>query len=231
MRTVMFKPVENKKVYQQVVDQIQNMILDGSLKAGDKLPAERDMVNLFKVSRTSIREAIRALDILGLVECRQGDGNFIRKEFNIGLFEPLSIMFKLHNGNALELFKVRKMLEIEAVSLAVEQISAAQRDELKSIMEKLANAETEAEKVKLDAEFHFKIIEASNNYLLQCFYNAVSSIMKSFIGDARKIFLKAEKMNKLSELHQEIYSAIISGNPVRATEAIRKHFDFVIENY
>jgi GntR family transcriptional repressor for pyruvate dehydrogenase complex len=227
----MFKPVENKKVYQQVVDQIQNMILDGRLKAGDKLPAERDMVKLFKVSRTSVREAVRALEILGLVECRQGDGNFIRKEFDTGLFEPLSIMFKLHNGNALELFKVRKMLEIEAISLAMERMNDAQRKELKSILEKLDAAKSEKEKVKLDAEFHFKIIEASDNYLLKCFYNAVSSLMKSFISDARKIFLKAEKNRKLSALHRDILEAVVSGNKDQAVDAIRKHFDFVIENY
>lgn len=226
----MFKPVENKKVYQQVVDQIQNMIFDGSLKAGDKLPAERDMVELFKVSRASIREAIRALEILGLVECRQGDGNFIRKEFDTGIFEPLSIMFKLHNGSALELFKIRKMIEIEAISLAVEQITDKQGEELKIILEKLAKAKTEKEKIKIDAEFHFKIIEASNNYLLKCFYNAVSSIMKSFIGEARQIFIKAEKMNKLSELHQEIFDAIIAANPQRANKSIEKHFDFVLDN-
>lgn len=227
----MFKPVENKRVYQQVVDQVQNMIFDGSLKAGDKLPVERDMVKLFAVSRTSIREAVRALEILGLVECRQGNGNFIRKEFDTGLFEPLSIMFKLHNGNAIELFKVRKMLEIEAVSLAVEQISDQQRKELKSIMDKLGKAKSEDEKVRLDAEFHFKIIEASNNYLLKCFYNAVSSIMKAFISDARIVFFKTEKLNKLSELHQDIYEAIISGNSDKAKKAIQKHFDFVIEIY
>ncbi|MFA6715020.1 MAG: FadR/GntR family transcriptional regulator, partial [Victivallaceae bacterium] len=208
----MFKPVENKKVYQQVADQIQNMILDGRLKAGDKLPAERDMAELFQVSRTSVREAVRALEILGLVECRQGDGNFIRKEFDTGFFEPLSIMFKLHNGNALELFKVRKMLEIEAVSLAVERVNDAQRKELKSILEQLAAAGNEEEKVKLDAEFHFKIIEISDNYLLKCFYNAVSTLMKSFISDARKIFLKAEKSRKLSTLHRDILEAIISGD-------------------
>ncbi|MDD5599370.1 MAG: FadR/GntR family transcriptional regulator [Victivallaceae bacterium] len=226
----MFKSVENKKVYQQVVDQIQNMILGGRLKAGDKLPAERDMVKLFQVSRTSVREAVRALEILGLVECRQGDGNFIRKEFDTGLFEPLSIMFKLHNGNALELFKVRKMLEIEAVSLAVERVNDAQREELKSILEKLAAAGSEEEKVKFDAEFHFKIIEISDNYLLKCFYNAVSSLMKSFISDARKIFLKAEKSRKLAALHRDILEAIVSGDKTQAVDAIRKHFDFVIEN-
>ncbi|MFA7183466.1 MAG: FadR/GntR family transcriptional regulator [Victivallales bacterium] len=227
----MFKPVENKKVYQQVADQIQNMILDGRLKAGDKLPAERDMAELFQVSRTSVREAVRALEILGLVECRQGDGNFIRKEFDTGFFEPLSIMFKLHNGNALELFKVRKMLEIEAVSLAVERVNDAQRKELKSILEQLTAAGNEEEKVKLDAEFHFKIIEISDNYLLKCFYNAVSTLMKSFISDARKIFLKAEKSRKLSTLHRDILEAIISGDKTRAVNSLSKHFDFVIENY
>ena len=227
----MFKPVENKKVYQQVVDQIQNMIFDGTLKAGDKLPAEREMVKLFQVSRTSVREAIRALDILGLVECRHGGGNYICKDFDTGFFEPLSVMFKLHNGNALELFKVRKMLELEAVSLAAGQITKQQSDELKSIMEKLSQTDSEDEKVKLDAEFHFKIIEASNNYLLKCFYNAVSGIMKSFISDARKIFLKAEKAKKLSKLHEDIYEAVTSRNPEKAQEAITQHFDFVIENY
>jgi GntR family transcriptional repressor for pyruvate dehydrogenase complex len=227
----MFKPVENKKLYQHIVDQIQNMILDGTLKAGDKLPSEREMVNLFGVSRTSIREAIRALDILGLVECRQGDGNFIRKDFDTGLFEPLSIMFKLHDGNALELFKARKMLEMEAVPLAVKNISEEQKTELKSIMDKLEKAKTEPEKVKYDAEFHFKIIEFSDNYLLKCFYNAVSTIMKSFMVDARKVFLRAEKMNVLSALHREIFDAIISGDSEKAVKAVSGHFDFVIENY
>ncbi|MDD5697727.1 MAG: FadR/GntR family transcriptional regulator [Victivallaceae bacterium] len=226
----MFKPVANKRIYQQVVDQIQTMILDGRLKAGDKLPAERDLTELFQVSRTSIREAVRALEILGLVECRQGGGNFIRKEFNTGLFEPLSIMFKLHNGSALELFKVRKMLEIEAVSLAAGQITAGQRAELKAVMEELAAAEKEEDKAKLDAEFHFRIMEASGNYLLQCFYNAVSSLMQSFIGDARKIFLKAEKMSILAELHREICNAVVSGQAAPAVAAMRKHFDFVIDN-
>jgi GntR family transcriptional repressor for pyruvate dehydrogenase complex len=227
----MFKPVENKKVYQHVVDQIQNMILDGTLKAGDKLPTERDMTELFKVSRTSVREAIRALDILGLVECRQGDGNFIRKDFSTGMFEPLSIMFKLHNGNALDLFQIRKMLEEEAVKLAATQITKKQLVELKSIMRNLESAEIEKEKVKLDADFHFKIIEASGNYLLQCFYNAVATIMKSFMADARKVFIKAEKLNVLSELHQEIYAGIESHNPDGALNAIRKHFNFVIDNF
>jgi GntR family transcriptional repressor for pyruvate dehydrogenase complex len=230
-RKTMFKPVENKKVYQQVVDQIQQMILNGTLKAGDKLPAERNMVKLFEVSRTSVREAVRALEILGLVECRHGDGNFIRQDFDTGFFEPLSIMFKLHNGNALELFKIRKMLELEAIPAAIANINAEQRSELESIVNQLEAAQTEKEKVKLDTDFHFKIIEASDNYLLKCFYNAASSLMKSFMTDARKVFLKAEKMNILSALHREIFDAIISGNTTAAQAAITKHFDFVIENY
>ena len=227
----MFKPVENKKVYQHVVDQIQTMILNGTLKAGDKLPSEREMVNLFQVSRTSVREAIRALDILGLVECRQGDGNFIRHDFDTGLFEPLSVMFKLHNGNAIELFSTRKMLEMEAVQLAVENITDTQKAELQAIMETLEGSDNEKDKVIYDAEFHSKIIEASNNYLLNCFYKAVSTIMKSFMTDSRKVFLKAEKMNVLCKLHREVCDAIISGDSQKAREAISKHFDFVLKNY
>lgn len=226
----MFKPVKNKRVYQQVADQIQKMILNGNLKSGDRLPAEREMAEMFKVSRTSIREAVRALDILGLVECRQGGGNFIRKDFGSSFFEPLSISFKLQNGSYLDILETRKMLEIEAAALAAERMTEKQRSELQAISEKLAAATGEKLCTKLDAEFHYKIIECTGNFLMQSFYSAVSELMKSFITDARKLFSSRTKRNMLRQQHKQIAEAICSGDSVRASQALRKHFDMVIDN-
>ncbi len=73
----MFSPVQNKRVYQQVAEQVQEMILSGALRPGDRLPSERVMAAEFGVSRNSVREAVRAMEILGFVESRQGGGNFI----------------------------------------------------------------------------------------------------------------------------------------------------------
>ena len=82
----MFSPIKNTKVYEQVIDQIKNMIDEGNLKKGDKLPSERSLVEQLKISRASIREALRALEVIGLIECRQGEGSYIRTNFQDNLF-------------------------------------------------------------------------------------------------------------------------------------------------
>jgi GntR family transcriptional repressor for pyruvate dehydrogenase complex len=75
----MLKPIKNTKIYEQVIDRIKGMIADGTLDIGDQLPTERFLAEQLHVSRTSIREALRAMEIIGLIECRQGEGNFVRE--------------------------------------------------------------------------------------------------------------------------------------------------------
>jgi GntR family transcriptional repressor for pyruvate dehydrogenase complex len=226
----MFKPVENTRVYQQITDQIQNMIMDGRLKSGDRLPAEREMAEIFGASRNSVREAVRVLDILGLVECRQGGGNYISGDFSTGFFEPLSIMFKLSGGSFLDILRTRKMLETEAGALAAKEMSDAERSELNRIMEKLCVAKSETRRIKLDADFHFKIIEGAGNYLIKSFYSAVSVLMKNFIVDARRLLTEGGKKEMLKEHHRQIALAIVDGDAQNAALRIREHFDFVIDN-
>ena len=119
----MFKPVKNMKVYEQVVDQIKEMVRIGQIKKGDKLPTERVMAEELQVSRTSIREAMRALEVVGLIESRQGAGNYIREEFDDVLLEPLSIVFMLQNGTNKDIFELREVLELSTIFLSVMRIS------------------------------------------------------------------------------------------------------------
>ena len=88
----MFISVKNKKVYEEVIEQIKDMIYNGILKKGDKLPSERDMVEELQVSRTSVREALRSLEVIGLIESRQGEGNFVKDSLEKGHIEPPSVM-------------------------------------------------------------------------------------------------------------------------------------------
>jgi len=74
----MFRPIKVTKIYEQVLQQIKDMIADGTLNKGDKLPTERELVERFKVSRTSVREALRAMKNMGIIECIQGEGHFIK---------------------------------------------------------------------------------------------------------------------------------------------------------
>ena len=139
----MFKPVKNMKVYEQVVDQIKEMVRVGQIKKGDKLPTERVMAEELQVSRTSIREAMRALEVVGLIESRQGAGNYIREEFDDVLLEPLSIVFMLQNGTNKDIFELREVLELSTIFLSVMRISDEELKKLGELVERFKTSRDE----------------------------------------------------------------------------------------
>jgi len=228
---MMFSPLHTQKIYQQVAGRIQDMILDGRLKNGDKLPPERVMSEQFRVSRNSVREAIRALEILGIVESRQGGGNFIVAGAGDCLFEPLSIMFKLRNGSFSDLLEIRRGLEIEAASLAARRINPQQSAEMRELLEKFSNAADEQESIALDKELHLLIAEISGNEILSAFLNSISRLFEQAVRDGRRLILRSFDNNGLLlKMHRDLCEAIISGNPDAAAEACRNHFDSILDN-
>lgn len=227
---MIFRPIKSTKVYEQVIEQIKNMIIDGTLKKGDRLPSERELVESLEVSRTSVREAIRALQIMGLIECRQGEGNFIRQNFENTLLEPISIMFMLQESNPEEVLEVRKIIEVETAALAVSRITAKQLNELKNIADSFKTCRNENINVKYDKEFHYKIAKASGNLLIINILNAMSSLMDSFLIDARKkILINEDNLLVLANQHERIYEAIRDGSEERASQEMKKHLDFTNE--
>lgn len=223
----MLNPIKNTKVYEQVIEQIKGMIVDGTLKKGDKLPSERDLVEQLQVSRTSIREALRAMEIIGLIDCKQGGGNFVREDFKNNLFEPLSIMFMLEKGNPIEIIEVRKIIEVETAVLAAERITQEELDSLRLIVEGLKQSTNEEEAVKIDKRFHYEIARASKNKLIITILNAISSLIDAYIKDARmKILLEEENRTLLSNQHEKVYIALKNHNSAEAAEAMRQHLDF-----
>ncbi len=226
----MFTPVKNTKVYEQVIEQIKGMIVSGKLIKGDRLPPERELVEQLQASRTSIREAIRALQIIGLVECRQGGGNFIKESFENSLFEPLSIMFVLQNSKPREILELRKIVEVETAALAAEKIKEQELKEIYEIIEKMRESDHEEIDAKLDKELHYKIAHASRNFLVVNILSAISSLVDSFIKDARELIL-IQKENKevLLEHHESLYKALLVHDSNKAAKVMRKHLDFVTE--
>lgn len=223
----MLNPIKNTKVYEQVIEQIKGMIADGILKKGDKLPSERELVEQLQVSRTSIREALRAMEIIGLIECKQGGGNFVKSDFKNNLFEPLSIMFMLEKGDPIEIIEVRKIIEVETAALAAERITQDELDKLGIIVEDLKKSVNEEEAVQIDKKFHYELATASKNKLIITILNAISSLIDAYIKDARKKILeKEENRALLSSQHEKVYIALKNHNPSEAVEAMKQHLDF-----
>lgn len=226
----MFSPIKNTKVYEQVIDQIKDMILNGDLKKGDKLPSERELVEHLQVSRTSIREALRALQIIGLIECKQGEGNYIRDNTDNSLFEPLSIMFMLQDGNPEEIIEVRQIIEVETAAMAAQKITKDELESLDILIKALKNTTDENDNVKIDKKFHYEIARASKNFIIVNILNAISSLIDSYIQGARRKILETEQNKELLlKQHVDIYEALKVRNSKKAAEAMRKHLEFANE--
>ncbi|BDR75140.1 FadR/GntR family transcriptional regulator [Clostridium tetani] len=223
----MFSPVKNKKIYEEVIEQIKDMIYKGILKKGDKLPSERDMVEKLQVSRTSVREALRSLEIVGLIESRQGEGNFIKEDFEDGLIEPLSVMFMLQDSKSEEILELRKIIEVGTIKLAAERITESELEKLNELKEKLKTPNKEENLAEIDREFHYKIAAASKNFLLLGVLNAISALMESYIKDARKSILEEEgNRQELITQHENIFEALNNNSEDEAVEAMTNHLDF-----
>lgn len=226
----MFTPIKNTKVYEQVIEQIKGMITNGVLKKGDRLPSERELVEQLGISRASIREALRSLEIIGLIESKQGEGNFIRENFDNTLFEPLSIMFMLNDCKVEEIFELRKVIEIETAALAAKKITDEEIDELQILINNMKTSEDEDERVKDDAKFHYTIAKASRNFLVLSILNTVASLIDSFIKDARKDIINNQLKDNIDNDHEEILNALKEHNSNKASESMRKHMNLINKN-
>lgn len=224
----MFTPVKNQKVYEVVIEQIKEMIKSGKLKKGDKLPPERELVEELQVSRASIREALRSLEILGLIESRHGDGNFIKENFDDSLIEPISLMFMLQESSPKDILELRMVLETETAMLAAKRISDDKINEIKAIIDKFKATTDEKLNTELDVEFHHKIAQASKNLLLVNILSATSVLIDAFISDARyKIIERENNKEKLVKQHESIYEALLNRDASKAAEEMKKHLEFI----
>jgi len=216
------------KVYQQVIDYISCLIKEGKLKKGDKIPTERDLSVRFSVSRNSIREALKILEVIGLVVRRQGDGTFIKEQFDDCLTEPLSMVFMLEEIGIDDIFQFRSMIEVQTVALAASRITDAEIEALEMTYQNMIMEKDDVNKAKYDTEFHHIIAKASKNVLILNSYNVMSSLMGAFINNIRiKVLEGGGTEEVVSSIHKKILEALKNRDPQRAEVAIKEHMEVI----
>ncbi|WP_332629076.1 FadR/GntR family transcriptional regulator [Halalkalibacter flavus] len=214
---------EQPKVYLEVIKQINNIINEDQLASGDKLPSERELSDRLDVGRSSVREALRALELLDLIETRRGEGTYIKAFGSYRLVEIL-LSFLLKDENARkDLTETRRIVELEALKLACERIT----DEAVNQLQKLVNQAKEEWAhgdlpVEEDYLFHKTIVEASHNRLLLNLW--VSLVEYNKVAIERSLKREGRMLVSLNE-HEEVYHALKSRDQQRATEAMRRHLE------
>lgn len=219
-----------KKTYESIIDSIKSDIISGALSAGDKLPPERDLAKQFGVSRTSIREALRTLEILGVIESIQGSGNFITGNYAKSLTESMSMMFLLQQFDSLQVSELREALEIKAALLAVDNITDAQIKRLEEIVKEMSVTVDENKNVELDKELHYTIAAASQNNIIIQILSILEEIISIYIKDRRKEILSyPDNVSRLQSIHEKIVRALGRRDPEATYHAVMQHFGIISE--
>jgi GntR family transcriptional repressor for pyruvate dehydrogenase complex len=221
-----YKVVQTSRLYEQIVQQIEESILKGSLKTGDQLPAERELAQQFGVSRTAVREAVKALREKGLVEAYSGRGTFITNGTSQAVRQSFDRMIKIGQpDSSLHLAEVRAILEPEIAALAAtrieEQYLVAMREAF-AVMDRKRNS-PEAY-IEADLDFHLALAEAAANPL-------ILSLIDSIVGVLREQRIRIFKVEGGPERgqfhHKRILRAIEQHDPVKARDAMRAHLEQV----
>lgn len=204
-----FQPIKTKKIYEEIVEQLKDMISKGELKPGDKLPSERDMAESLGVSRASVREALTALEAMGILNMRPGEGTFVRQTSNCDTFEPLALVLAVEQNPGGQMMEVRRVVETELAALAAIRATSEDIQKIYESLQIMRTASTVEEAVKADLGFHFSIAEATHNTILLRIMNTVADLMHNSFRSAREsLYAESGKGQAIINEHEAIFTSI-----------------------
>jgi len=228
------RPISSRRVSEQVADQIRGLITREQLAEGDRLPPERDLAELFGVSRPMVSQALRMLSLMGLVEIRQGSGAYVLRRPQAMVAASVSLMLDLDQGPLDDLAELRLWLETLGAVHAAQRGGAA---DLHGSLRRLAGATGSAAAwIAADTVFHANVVRAAGNAYLTALYEGVHTAVLSQEHDlwvrteTEPGWLAGPGASVLLEIHQAIFDAVASGDARRAQAAVLRHHEVMLEH-
>ncbi len=224
------EPVQRSRLSQQVIVQLCQLMQSGQIEPGDRLPSERDLSEQLSVSRPCLREALRALELSGLIESRHGGGTYVRDFGELGVFSPLVLMLGMTEDLAGDLGEVRKIFEPSVAMRAALRADEADIDAIKAILgrqsEVLDSGGPLRDLLPLDREFHSLVARASHNQIAVRIVQLINQLVHEGFG---RVSASLTRSLLAHERHCEIAAAVESHDPRRAHAAMLRHLEEVEE--
>jgi len=221
-----------------VAERIERLITDGVLKVGQALPSERRLCEKLGTSRSALREGLRVLRSLGIIETRHGKGSFVARLSAERDSSPLMHLFSSQPRTVYDLLEVRAVLESEAARLAALRGTAADLVMIRRRYEDMAAQEDRYEMIlpeehaRLDHDFHRAISEASHNAVLVHTLQSLSDLMLSSVfASVNNLYHRPAHKGLIDRQHHRLYQAIMDRQPERAERIAREHINSVRESF
>ena len=213
------------RLHEDIVRQFQSIIRQGELRHGDRLPSERNLAERFKVSRSSVREAIRSLELQGLVVSRRGSGTFIDTENLDSVVALVAATLNTGEDALREIFEMRHLLEPPIAALAAQRATADEVERMEEILEEQrGQIDAGATGVDSDTAFHFALASATHNSALLKVASAVEDILQR---SRQKSMQEPGRPQRSLASHRHILDTVRDGNERGAQEAMEHHLTMV----
>ena len=221
-----YRAVKTSRLYEQIVQQVEESILKGQLKPGDQLPAERDLAQRFGVSRTAVREAVKTLREKGLVEAYSGRGTFITNGTAHAIRQSLDLLIRINQEGWTHLAELRYVLEPEIAALATprieEQLLTTMREAVAAMDRNLHDPDAY---VEADLDFHLALAEAAGNPLILSLLDSIVGLLR----EQRSLIFNVDGGPERGQYHHKrILAAVEARNSGTAREAMRDHLQQVV---
>lgn len=203
-----FDPIGTETVVNKVIDQITTAILSGQFKAGEKLPSEYELIEELKVSRNSLREAMKILSAMGIVDIRRGDGTYICSQVNTNFFDSIVYSLIFESSTDEEIIELRQTLDEATLKLAMKKCTPKDVDALQGYIDKMRyhfNNGDISEAAKLDYQFHLYLSDVCRNQFLA---RIVKGVYQLFEQSIEKNIRTEELFAKADEHHQSIVNCL-----------------------
>ena len=213
----------DNKEYKKVIDYVCTRITEGSLVVGDRLPTERQLSEQMGVSRNCVREALRSMETFGMIESRQGSGNYLSCRMSEPISEIFSMMLMLGATNMEDMKAFRMELDKQACrALAARANRVTMADKLVAILgETTGDGRTPV--VDVDARFHYELLQLQGNRLWMTIADAIFPVYRKGIRDTL-LHASAEEEQQFQELHRMICEGIRQGSYEQCEQAIEEHY-------
>ncbi len=220
----MFRLIRHVRVSDEIVNQLKNLISDGKLKPGDRLPPERELIKAFGVSRPSLREALNSLSAMGFLEVR-AKRTYVRSVTSERMQDPLSHLIKADTQKIFDLIEVRKAMETWGAFHAAQRATDEDIERLETIIQEMKKAFAEGRSwEKQDADFHLAMAQATHNTIQTHMMSTIYDLLKESVA---KVFRDRVKVKKLLQHHYRIFSAIKNHSPDKARQRTLDHLNYV----
>jgi DNA-binding FadR family transcriptional regulator len=222
---VLIKPIRRVRLYENAAEQIQTLILRKKYKPGDRLPSERSLAEQFHISRHSLREALRILNVMGLIEIRVGDGIYVKEVNFLPYIESVNLSIssrlQMERDSFIKLWEVRKILEVGMVDLSTRQITEPFLTSLWRCIEEMEKHIGDQDAfISFGIRFHRLIAEAGQNEILILIWDTLANLIRR---SHDKIYRISRSPKRSLLAHKKIYFALKKKDVKRAMEAMRQH--------